>query len=474
MTKFIWSITLFCFPIILQAQEMQPQIEQEILRRVDQHINPSVAIGIITREGDKKFYNYGSYTASGINTPDSTTLYEIGSVTKTFTSALTERYLADQTKASLDMFFQKVAKENSALKHISLAELRNHRSGLPRLSAQFSPHQWSDPFKGYTDEKLYEELRQVDPDTAKGWAYSNFGYGVLGKVIEKQTEKDFGVLVSGLALEAGMQNTWPGHAAAIDSVMAVPTNIGTTNSFWHFEGPSRYAGGLISSTNDLLKYLEFQVKTNPLFGQRDIENTVETGIHNLGRDMLFYKDGWFVFTPEPGTEILLHNGGTGGYTSFVGYNKKTQTGVVALSNSVSLLDDIALKLIYPPFQLKAPRRSIAYDLAMNIEENDAGNLVQNYEALKAEDRYNNIIDIYWLERYHFGEGHYEISNQLSDILLLELPDDWEVVDIKGQNLEKLQRYGEAQKMYEAALKLNPDNKLLREKALRMIEIQAKQ
>ena len=460
-------LIILCSPVLLPAQSLSPEINQEITRRVNDHINPSIAIGILNPDGSKQFYNFGSYRTKMTKVPDSLTLYEIGSVTKTFTATLAGQYIEDPGTSTLNMYFPQTTLENRDLEGINTDQIINHSAGLPRLSAQFSPDQWSDPFKGYTEENLLEELRLLEPDTTRSWAYSNFGYGILGSTLEKISGKNFEVLMSRLFLEAGMNNTYPGHSPRTDSIMASPTNIGTLNKFWHFEGPSRYAGGLISSTHDLLQYLEYQVIHNDLFKEGPIENVIETGINNLGRDMLFYKDGWFIFKPDSETEILLHNGGTGGYTAFLGYNKKTGTGVVALSNSVSLVDDIALKLIYPLFRLKSPQRSVAYDLARAIDEGDTTDLQKKYLDLKAQEAHSNVIDIYWLERFYYGEGNFMISDQLSDILLLELPDDWEVLDIKGQNLEHLEKYDEARKMYEAALELNPDNHLLREKALQM-------
>lgn len=66
----------------------------------------------------------------------------------------------------------------------------------------------------------------------------------------------------------------------------------------------------------------------------------------------------------------------------------------------------------------------------------------------------------------YGQGNYSISNQLSDIMVEVLPEDWEVHDIKGQNLEQLEDYNNAITAYEKALSLNPENELLKEKIKR--------
>jgi tetratricopeptide (TPR) repeat protein len=170
--------------------------------------------------------------------------------------------------------------------------------------------------------------------------------------------------------------------------------------------------------------------------------------------------------PDSTTNILLQNGGTGGFISFLGYNRNTETGVVVLSNSVNLVDDIGIHILYPNFKLNHPERSIAYELADAIAEHKTDDLVRQFDHLKSVNYPNTIIDIYWLERFHFGKGNYSISNQLSDIMVKELPDDWEVYDLKGQNLEQLKAYKKAIAFYEKAMQLNPDNKLLKQKLKR--------
>lgn len=183
----------------------------------------------------------------------------------------------------------------------------------------------------------------------------------------------------------------------------------------------------------------------------------------MGKDKLFYKDGWFVLKPDSTTNILLHNGGTGGFISFIGFNKNTDVGVVVLANSVNVVDDIGIHILYPTFKLNHPERTIAYELAEDIDAGNIDSLVSKYDDLRSEKYPNNVIDIYWLERFHFGKGNYSISTQLSDIMVQELPEDWEVHDIKGQNLEQLEDYKNAIIAYEKALKLNPKMEMLKEK-----------
>ncbi|ETN96255.1 serine hydrolase [Zhouia amylolytica] len=457
-TQFLFYFFICTISNFLSAQDLPSDVYQEIERRIKLEINPSISIGILLPNGDTKYHSF-SIEEGVINVKtDSLTLYEIGSITKTFTATLAQLSLKESMSVSIKDFFPDV--DNSNLDRIELSELQNHIAGIPRLSAQFTPDDWSDPFNGYSDSLLNIELQSLKTDTLKVWRYSNLGYGILGKIVEKSTNRTFEDLMGGLLLKADMTNTYLNHQSAIINIIAQPTNMGTQNSYWNFTGPSRYAGGLISCTRDLIHYLKYQQKFNSLFTPNSINKLIPTGITDLGKDRLFYKDGWFVFNPEQHTQILFHNGGTGGYRSFLGFNKETKFGVVILTNSGNLVDDIGLKLLYPDFQLNHPERTIAYELADIIDQGNPKNLVATYKQLKAEEYPGNILNIYWLERFFFGKGKYAISHQLSNIMVMELPDDWEVFEINGQNLEKLERYEEAIIAYKKALKLNPGNTLL--------------
>lgn len=461
--KYIYYVLLTFISTNLFGQVITEELESEIRRRAKLEINPSISIGVLLLNGSTEFYGYGYYDGNS-KQPDSLTLYEIGSVTKTFTATLTNIHLKDSIDTPLSAFFSTIINPN--LESITPSDLINHIAGVPRLSDRFSPKNWSDPFNGYSIDILKEELQYLSPDTSNIWIYSNLGYGILGRTIEIVSGKSYDALMGDLLDDIGMENTLLKLPSDKNQNIAQPTNIGTLNSNWNFTGPSRYAGGLFSGTKDLLCYLKYQKKINPLFISDSIQNPIQTEVPNLGKGKLFYKNGWFVLKPDSTTNILLHNGGTGGFISFIGFNKNTGVGVAVLSNSVNVVDDIGINILYPTFKLNHPERTIAYELAENIDVGSIDSLVYKFDNLKSENYPNNIIDVYWLERFHFGKENYFISNQLSDIMVQELPEDWEVHDIKGQNLERLKSYQEAKISYEKALELNPENKLLKEKIKR--------
>jgi D-alanyl-D-alanine-carboxypeptidase/D-alanyl-D-alanine-endopeptidase len=112
------------------------------------------------------------------------------------------------------------------------------------------------------------------------------------------------------------------------------------------------AGALRSSVNDMLTFLEafLGYQESPLASAMKamLEVRRTLGKANIGL-------GWFIF-PTDGLEIAMHDGGTGGFCSFVGYDPKARIGVVGLSNAFtpSGVVDIGLHLLNPKSPLANP------------------------------------------------------------------------------------------------------------------------
>jgi serine-type D-Ala-D-Ala carboxypeptidase/endopeptidase len=114
------------------------------------------------------------------------------------------------------------------------------------------------------------------------------------------------------------------------------------------------AGALRSSANDMLTFLAANlgyVKT-PLAAAMAAEVSIRrpTGVSNLE---IAYA--WHVQTKD-GSSIIWHNGGTGGYRTYMGYDPKRRAGVVVLSNisTEEGPDDIGRHLLDASYPLLKP------------------------------------------------------------------------------------------------------------------------
>jgi CubicO group peptidase (beta-lactamase class C family) len=79
--------------------------------------------------------------------------------------------------------------------------------------------------------------------------------------------------------------------------------------------------------------------------------------HDAGSDKMEVGMGWHILSKN----IIWHNGGTGGFRTFAGFNPRTKTAVVVLTNSNLGADDLGFYILDPSQPLKTPRQSITLD-----------------------------------------------------------------------------------------------------------------
>src|SRR5258706_12961864 len=155
--------------------------------------------------------------------------------------------------------------------------------------------------------------------------------------------------------KAMKEHLTPGHDAELHQV-----------ANWDFPTLAG-AGALRSTANDLLTFLAANIgtETSPLAPSMAamIAAHRPTGTPNLEIAL-----GWHIWTRD-GHEIIWHNGGPGAYRTWIGFEPKSRTGVVVLSNTSTNAgpDDIGLHLLNPAFPLLQPpkqRHEVKVDAAV--------------------------------------------------------------------------------------------------------------
>jgi len=339
------------------------EIHAILADRIDvQHQGVGIAVGVIDPAG-RRVVAYGK-TAKDGKAVDAETLFEIGSVTKVFTSLL----LADMVQRGEVALTDPVSKylppnvkmPERGGKKITLIDLATHTSGLPRLPSNFNPKDPANPYADYTVAQLYEFLAtvQLTRDIGSKYEYSNLGGGLLGHALARRAGTDYETLVRTRILEPlAMKNTAitlsksmkdrlaTGHDAALQPVSNwdLPTLAG--------------AGALRSTANDLLTFAgaNLGIAKSPLASSMAsmLATRRPTGIPGLDIAL-----GWHISTIN-GHEIVWHNGGTGGYRTWIGFDPKSRTGVVVLSNTSTTagVDDIARTFSILPCRCSRRRSS---------------------------------------------------------------------------------------------------------------------
>ncbi len=326
------------------------EVQTILQKRIDlDKQSVGIVVGLITPQG-RKIISYGHLSQSDPRKPDGETIFEIGSISKVFTALL----LADQVERGELHLNDSIAKflprsVDVPCRHsqeITLIDLATHTSGLPRLPDNLNPRDVENPYADYTVQQLYEFLSkyQLTRDIGAEYEYSNVGFGLLGHLLSLNSGMDYETLVTTrIAHPLNMRNTKVQLSAEMKSRFATGHNeIGKPVKNWDIPTLAG-AGALHSTADDLLSFLaaNLSLTKSDLFPAMKRTQTVQrqTGIPNLGIGL-----GWHIIQ-KPGTEIVWHNGGTGGYRSFMGFDQKKRSGVVVLSNSSNSVDDIGLHLL---------------------------------------------------------------------------------------------------------------------------------
>ncbi len=128
---------------------------------------------------------------------------------------------------------------------------------------------------------------------------------------------------------------------------ATPTAGGYETHAWNFEGVQGL-GELRSTASDMAKYLKMMMGITDYSFKDTYTNALELRLE-IDENM-YFAHSWFVNTSYE-DEIIYHGGGTGGFSTFVGFSTKTGKGVVILSNSSNEIQDVGLHLLNENYEL---------------------------------------------------------------------------------------------------------------------------
>jgi CubicO group peptidase (beta-lactamase class C family) len=246
--------------------------------------------------------------------------FEIGSVTKTMTATLLALLAADGTVGLDDGTGRWLrAGPNGG---ITLRQLATHTSGLPPLAPNFRPADPDNYWAAFTPDLAEEGLRQAA--LTPGRRYSNFGYQLLGLVLERASGQDYPALVAGrLLIPLSMTCSGVGRAGA---GTPLPGHAGT-REVRHWDRPLPGAGGVEATIDDLARYAQACLRPPPTrLGAALAAAQVPQVPIGAGRAQAL---GWVVVDGR----LRGHTGGTGGFSSCVIVDPDAGTAVAILAGS---------------------------------------------------------------------------------------------------------------------------------------------
>ncbi len=344
-------------------------IRKVLVQRVDiDKQSAGMVVGVIDRTG-RRVIAQGVRDLKTGRPVDGETLFEIGSVTKAFTGLLLAD-MVERGEVRLDDPVVKYLPPGAVVperngKAITLLDLTTHTSGLPRLPGNMAMADPLNPYADYTEAQLDAFLKGyvLTRDIGATYEYSNLGVGLLGRALARRAGGDYETVLRQRVLKPlGLSST----AITLTPALAQRFSTGYSADLAvtpHWDLPSLAgAGGLRSSADDLLTllaaelgYVDTPLKTAmaaQLKPRRPVSDTVQVAL------------GWHIGATPDG-EIVSHGGGTMGFQSFVGFDRKTGLGVVVLNNTASPLgiEDLGLHLLIGTPLKAAPRARVATTLA---------------------------------------------------------------------------------------------------------------
>jgi CubicO group peptidase (beta-lactamase class C family) len=339
------------------------EIRKILVDRIDaQKQSVGIVVGVIEPSG-RRVVSYGQLAKNDPRPLNGDTLYEIGSITKVFTSLLLAEAVERGEVALTDpvgKFLPAAVKvPERGGRSITLQDLATHTSGLPRMPNNFAPKDPANPYADYSAENLYAFLSgyQLTRDIGTEYEYSNLGGGLLGHALTLRARAtDYESLVHArVIVPLGMTSTAITLSPALKARLAA--GHGATLqpvANWDLAALAG-AGALRSTTNDLLTFLAanlgyVQTPLAPAMAAM-LKVRRPTTAPNLAVAL-----GWHVFSVHD-KEIVWHNGGTAGYRTFIGFDPKARVGVVVLSNAGTPAgpDDIGRHLLDLESPLLAPQ-----------------------------------------------------------------------------------------------------------------------
>ncbi|WP_109434678.1 serine hydrolase [Aquimarina sp. AU119] len=431
----------------------------------------SVSIGVY--KDDKTYTNYyGEVDKGKDNKANDNSIFEIASVTKTFTAYITAQAVLDG-KLSLDDDIRKYLEgsyDNLELdrRPIIIKDILTHTTGIKRelysktLSKMFSIDATERERKAiseYDKTDFIEDLNNYNLEIIPGKEFDYSGFvapEILAMILEKTYQKSYAELLEEFILEKAKMSNTSMHISDDDKKYVLNGYTNNNQIVKPLQMPLTGAGGGLKSTvPDMLKYIGFLLKgNNPVVKEM--------------RKPLFYDekegDEYGYFWMVDGDDLMMHNGGTGGSVNWLILLPKINSGFTVSfnyngNNANDLINNAASLLITD--LINYPTKN-AYYLIRNYIHKTPDNWIEKYQRLKREHS----------KEYNFDDGSmlndlgYELLRlnktkeaiQVFQLLVSEFPNSANAYDSLGEGYFLNKQYNLSLANYKKSLEFNPENK----------------
>lgn len=332
-----------CFACV-PGQNKNDPVKDVIKRNIKDRIDKKFSVGTVAvfiEDGKEEYYFYGYNDSDNKRRVNKKSVFEIGSVSKTFTALLLAD-LVQQGKVKLedpiDLYFpDSIRIPDYYGRKITFVDLATHTSGLPREPINFNPTDLNNPYEDQDVQKLYSGLKNYQLKRgANKYEYSNLGVELLGQSL---------ALISGKSFEEMLQEVickplqMKGTGTTNNSPFLTTGHMGTIPvSHWDLNALAP-AGGIRSNAEDLVKYVKAQMGllNSNLYPAMALTQQPRSVIWKDNKIGLIWN-----ITNVDVDEVISHSGATGGYRAFIGFSRKKNKAIILLNNSGRQQDDLGM------------------------------------------------------------------------------------------------------------------------------------
>ncbi|GAB3015308.1 hypothetical protein GCM10027051_18850 [Niabella terrae] len=317
-------------PVLLRAQDPFQHLAAAIQQKADSMRSaealPGIMIGLSDQQGTR-YFDFGFADPEQAQVFDANTIFEAGSITKTFTAYILESVLKDygiSDEAAMLDYLPPPVRANKRLATISFKSLLNHCSGLPRLPENLQVAGLQ-PYANYNLDSLYHYLAKARPRPGSQPLYSNLGAGLAGVLAQRISGRNYQQL-----LATYIYRPFDMDDVAADS--SYPRSVGyMTGKVPYWTMNVLYpAGGLRTNTRQLLRYLKVMAQPSGSVDTALIAYLLQPTVSV--NPSIQIGLGWHLLRLQGHPPIYWHNGGTYGFSTFAAFVAGTAKAVVVVIN----------------------------------------------------------------------------------------------------------------------------------------------
>ncbi len=360
MKSLIYTLTLFFFSAVSTAAQTTPYDLNSIEDIIDSYIKrfniPSLVVGIVDNQGLQHVISRGEKQQDSGLAVDENTGYQIASLSKTFTSIVYnslfeagDMNVLDSVSTYLrgDIPGEALEKYSRVMigdfqTYMRLKDFLQHRAGLPHNGASIPPTPNGAPMLGgYSEEGLLNDLAalEINHDMLNKFSYSNFGFAVLGHILENATGKTYEDLLKQYVTDPyQMSFTTSVLNDKTRSKLATPYDVGNRKKEtkpWEM-GKAIPAGGILSNVSDLSRLMTAQMKDyQEYLKSNQATKLILTADKKQYSENASYGYGFFETQNMLDSTVVQfgHGGDVDGFGSFYEIYPTKNVGLVMLTSS---------------------------------------------------------------------------------------------------------------------------------------------